>query len=421
MRCLSIQQPWAQYIAAGIKDVENRPWGLKTFPQRVLIHTGKKKQFETYDKLPILYSLIVDNAERMGIVPEFDDLPTGCIIGVVDIVGCTVNDANSSLWAGKSDDPNSPVYNLHLANARLFKEPILGVKGKQGIFEYSEIDEENMPETVDIPSICREGKELFIPMTAEEIEDFAEMDDEGLTYGHHLLNDNLHLFGEFVDDEIRPFATDYITFFHGELSVRVKVIDSEIYFIQDDDGEIVRYFDPAGNELMWVKVLYTVVPEKSRKRRRSPKSATMTMANALEKMTPTCRNIIDAISSAGYSYEFQREPDGEVDVIYAVVEDTPGERYEIMFEVLNEAKVLALTVSSDHHVAKRSVKKTIELVNQINLTAMPAMLFVDPETGMIGSRFSSIFLDGPLTADEAMSMISDAIFGIKGRLPQLLG
>ena len=43
MKCLSIQQPWAQYIAAGIKDIENRPWGLKNFPQRVLIHTGKKK------------------------------------------------------------------------------------------------------------------------------------------------------------------------------------------------------------------------------------------------------------------------------------------------------------------------------------------------------------------------------------------
>ena len=67
MKCLSIQQPWAQYIAAGIKDIENRTWELKSFPQRVLIHTGKKKQFESTDELPLLYQLIIENAERLGI------------------------------------------------------------------------------------------------------------------------------------------------------------------------------------------------------------------------------------------------------------------------------------------------------------------------------------------------------------------
>ena len=81
MKCLSIQQPWAQYIAAGIKDIENRTWGLKSFPQRVLIHTGKKKQFESAEELPLLYQLIIENAERLGIVPLVEDMPTGAIIG----------------------------------------------------------------------------------------------------------------------------------------------------------------------------------------------------------------------------------------------------------------------------------------------------------------------------------------------------
>lgn len=38
-----------------------------------------------------------------------------------------------------SSDPEHPCYNLHLANARLFKQPIEGVKGKLGIFEYPDI------------------------------------------------------------------------------------------------------------------------------------------------------------------------------------------------------------------------------------------------------------------------------------------
>lgn len=58
MKCLSIQQPWAQYIATGIKDVENRSWGLKNFPQRVLIHTGKKMRTFSPDELPLLWGFV---------------------------------------------------------------------------------------------------------------------------------------------------------------------------------------------------------------------------------------------------------------------------------------------------------------------------------------------------------------------------
>ena len=108
MKCLSIKQPWAQYIAAGIKDIENRSWGLKNFPQRVLIHTGKKKDIQSVYDLPLLYQLIIENAEKMGVVPFIDDMPTGAIIGVVDIVGCSINDVESSDWSGFQTIGNIP-------------------------------------------------------------------------------------------------------------------------------------------------------------------------------------------------------------------------------------------------------------------------------------------------------------------------
>ena len=42
MKVLSVQQPWASLIVAGIKDVENRTWKPKEMPGRILIHASKK-------------------------------------------------------------------------------------------------------------------------------------------------------------------------------------------------------------------------------------------------------------------------------------------------------------------------------------------------------------------------------------------
>ena len=419
MKCLSIQQPWAQYIAAGIKDIENRPWGLKNFPQRVLIHTGKKKQFESLDKLPLLYQLIVENAEHLGIVPLIEDMPTGAIIGVVDIVGCSTNDATCSDWAGFSDDPEHPVYNIHLANARLFKEPILNVKGKQGIFEYPDITEENMPVTVDIPSIHREGTELFIPVDEEELEDYQEMDSEGLTFDYNLLNDNLDLFAEFIGDDIQPLQTDFITFFNGSKSVRVKVIDTEISFITDDNGNEVEFCNPAGEILSWAKVFYTIVPKNSRKKKSSGKSTVQSLQNAIDKLPETCRNIITAIESAGYSYQYNREPGSEYAEIFTEIGDQIAARLDADFMVNLETGVITLTLYTEERVPMKSIKKAMETVNLLNSSAAPGWLIINPENGAIIARVCNICPDSPLTVNEAGSMIAYAIQTIESHLSQL--
>lgn len=420
MKCLSIQQPWAQYIAAGIKDIENRPWGLKNFPQRVLIHTGKKKMLESFDKQPLLYQLIIENAEHLGIVPLIEDMPTGAIIGVVDIVGCSVNDVEFSDWAGFSDDPEHPVYNLHLANARLFKDPILDVKGKQGIFEYAEINEDNMPETVDIPSIRREGKELFIPVDADEVEDYADMDGEGLTFDYNLLNNNLELFAEIVDEDIQPLPTDYINFFNGSRSVRVKVIDTEISFITDEDGNEIEFCNPAGDILSWAKVFYTIVPEKSRKKKGSGKSAKQSLNDVLAKSPETCRNIITAIELAGYTYQYHREPDSEYAAISTEIDVQTDARLDADFMVNLETGVVTLTLYTEDRVPMKSIKKAIETANIINSSAVPGWLIINPENGAIIARVCNICSESPLTVNEAGSMIAYAIQTIESNLSLLI-
>ena len=40
MKVLSIKQPWGSIVCSGLKHVENRSWGLKTLPLRILIHVG---------------------------------------------------------------------------------------------------------------------------------------------------------------------------------------------------------------------------------------------------------------------------------------------------------------------------------------------------------------------------------------------
>ena len=212
-----------------------------------------------YD-LPLLYQLIIENAERIGVVPFIDDMPTGAIIGVVDIVGCSTNDVERSDWAGFSDDPEHLVYNLHLTNARLFKDPITDVKGKQGIFEYDTLNEDNLPECVDIPIIRRDGDGLFIPLDSEELEDYSDMIGEELTFDYNLLNSNLDLFAQFVDDELQPLPTGQIIFYNSEKSLKCKVFDSEVAFISDENGEDIEFSNPAGDILSFVKIFYTVKP-----------------------------------------------------------------------------------------------------------------------------------------------------------------
>ena len=76
MKTLSIQQPWPWAIFYLGKPVENRDWAT-TFRGRILIHAGKK-----YDREGAEW---IEEHFRVK-VPR--DLPTGGIVGAVNIVNC---------------------------------------------------------------------------------------------------------------------------------------------------------------------------------------------------------------------------------------------------------------------------------------------------------------------------------------------
>lgn len=103
MKALSIRQPWASLIIFGGKDIENRTWRTK-HRGPILIHASLK-------------------IER-DVPHDFDDLPTGGIIGQADLVN-VVEKSDSEWWQG-------PI-GFVLANPKPL--PFYALKGKLGLFE----------------------------------------------------------------------------------------------------------------------------------------------------------------------------------------------------------------------------------------------------------------------------------------------
>ena len=160
MKAITIRQPWASLIAHGIKDIENRTWKCPTkhIGTRVLIHAAvKTSDFWDCPNYGIVHNHIRE-VTKYGI--DYSKYNTMAIIGSVEIVDCVVN--HTSIWAektklptigdvledihflGKAQKPNPIIYNWVLASPILFDEPILGVKGKLGFwnYEFSEDDYE---------------------------------------------------------------------------------------------------------------------------------------------------------------------------------------------------------------------------------------------------------------------------------------
>ena len=86
MRALTIRQPWAWAIFNAGKDIENRgyrPWQDRDHTETIAIHAASRK-----DNLELL--------PRGLNRPKPEELATGAIIGVVDVVN--VVDHHRSRW-----------------------------------------------------------------------------------------------------------------------------------------------------------------------------------------------------------------------------------------------------------------------------------------------------------------------------------
>ena len=165
-KAISIKQPWAYLICAGIKDVENRTWPTK-YRGRVYIHASAKSACNNgcsshlfteqqmraiKQSIPAHPDLDRDFQGNSFSPFFFEEHELSAIIGHVDIVNCIIN--HPSIWAEKSEKmqaysvdcwkvygyryQDNPIYNWVLANPVLFDKPILNVKGKLSFWDCSE-------------------------------------------------------------------------------------------------------------------------------------------------------------------------------------------------------------------------------------------------------------------------------------------
>ena len=130
MKTLSVRQPWATMICAGIKDVENRTWKAAKVPGKILIHASSRKVPQNIlDTLSVEQYSVINNHIYMGNLAPMGELyPTSAIIGYCTITGFENN--TDSIW-----DDGPSVIKWTIKDAWMFDEPILNVKGKLNLFE----------------------------------------------------------------------------------------------------------------------------------------------------------------------------------------------------------------------------------------------------------------------------------------------
>lgn len=230
MKALTFQQPWASITACGVKDVENRSWRPKENPGKILIHTGTRyKKLDYQGLLPYEMLLPIRNMMNRGFIEDFSEMPTNCIVGVAEIANITKD--NKNVWADERCE-----WKFELTNCHLFKTPIKDIKGKLNFFDVPEVDESNLPETIDIQPIVRVGEKLIVPVH----EDFFTLDGgissmEECIFQQHLLPDNDTLY---CDENGALLPTSILEFVSGDnYSALFEVVDMGIETEMNEAGK----------------------------------------------------------------------------------------------------------------------------------------------------------------------------------------
>ncbi len=248
MKVLSVQQPWASLIAAGIKDVENRTWKPKEIPERILIHASKKCSVRTISNEPIEWIQEMFDEQTMGNLPDFPDMPSNAIIGYFSIDRIDQK-VDGSIWASGDDDMDG-LYYWHVKDCYLFDEPILDVKGKLHLWEY-DMDENNMPPAHKVPLVCYKeiDDDIFMPVEEKRWNELGENQELNFELGVLASND---LCKEGTYD-LKPYKSIIIGY-NGQTRKFRLTEETEARVFITENGEPEKYnslFSPDGAE-RWV-------------------------------------------------------------------------------------------------------------------------------------------------------------------------
>lgn len=252
MKVLSVQQPWATLICAGIKDVENRTWKAAKVPGRILIHASSKKVTKNFlNTIPEEMESHICNEISFGNLPELDTLPTSAIIGYVTVTGFEEGHVDS-VWADEG------AIKWKLEDAWLFDEPILDVKGKLNLFDY-DLDENNLPpahqvelEDIDVNDM---GEEVYVPCAKDTFDKIKAGELEGVEL--YLTGYMPLLLCEEKSFEMKPFKIVVVSCGNEYVSFELAE-GSGVYNISDPQDETKPYmiYYHFGVEKPWMTVQF---------------------------------------------------------------------------------------------------------------------------------------------------------------------
>ncbi len=124
MRALSVRQPWAGLIVAGLKDIENRSWRTE-YRGQLLVHASLGRSGRTLSDIERMYCIaITDGLVKLCTL-------TGGVIGAFNVVDC-VSESTSPWFDGPINDKGKRNFGLVLRNAR--KLPFCPMPGRLGLF-----------------------------------------------------------------------------------------------------------------------------------------------------------------------------------------------------------------------------------------------------------------------------------------------
>lgn len=127
MKAITIKQPFASLIAAGLKEYEFRIWKTN-YRGEILIHAGKsidKEAMKKFESVKLEY-------------------PTGCIIAKAKLTDCVpvtevvkeeLREKNFLVYSGTTENADWNGYGFKLENVETM-EPIF-VNGMLGLWEYN--------------------------------------------------------------------------------------------------------------------------------------------------------------------------------------------------------------------------------------------------------------------------------------------
>lgn len=134
MKTITVWQPWAGALAAGIKENETRSWATK-YRGPIAIHAAMREVFDGLALIPVPIALKIKEALRC----EWGEMPRGAIIATGELVDCIKITPEYVATLSPDElalgDYTPGRYAWKLANVKRLPEPI-PTKGKQGLWNW---------------------------------------------------------------------------------------------------------------------------------------------------------------------------------------------------------------------------------------------------------------------------------------------